>query len=394
MKLHDDLRDTLRPYRGKKLVVAVSGGVDSVALLDMLNELRHELRLSLIVAHADHGLRRGSAKDREFVESLAHGLGLPFASTRLDLNPGGNMEARAREARYRWLESVRKRRKADFVVTAHQADDQVETLFLHLARGSGLQGLSGMRMLSGKVLRPLLAVPRSHVVRYARSRKLRFRRDPTNRSVRIARNRIRHQVVRSLRKINPQLVETVSQSMRVFSSEYEVARMLAARELAQVTESTGGTGRKLKRARLMKLDRGVRHLVWREALRQLAGDLRGFALRHLEQLDDLLHRQTGSRAHLPRGVTATRQYDAVVLRVGSAATPPKRVTLPVPGEARFGDRKVSAKTVAKARPEPTGSAVVADVEEIGNKLIVRPPRAGDRFKPVGMRGSKLVSDLL
>ncbi|MDZ4247937.1 MAG: tRNA lysidine(34) synthetase TilS, partial [Patescibacteria group bacterium] len=369
-------------------------GIDSVVLLDLLNELRDELKLNLIVAHADHGLRRGSAKDSEFVESLAHGLGLPFVSTRLDLNPGGNVEARAREARYRWLESVRKRRKADFIVTAHQADDQVETLFLHLARGTGMQGLSGMRMLSGNILRPLLATPRSHLTRHARRRKLKFRRDPSNRNVKRARNRVRHQVIRSLRKINPQLVETVSQSMRVFSTEYEVARILAARELAQVTVSTGGTGRKLKRAKLMKMDRGVRHLVWREALRQLAGDLRGFALRHLEQLDDLLHRQTGSRAHLPRGVTATRQYDAVVLRVGPAAVPPKRTVLPVPGEAGFGDRRISAKAVTRARPESSGSVVIVDAEAVGDGLVVRPPRPGDRFKPVGMRGSKLVSDLL
>ncbi|MDZ4248279.1 MAG: tRNA lysidine(34) synthetase TilS [Patescibacteria group bacterium] len=289
MKLLDDLRDVLQPYRGKKLVVAVSGGVDSVVLLDLLNELRPEFGLNLVVAHADHGLRRGSAKDAAFVESLAHGLGLPFVSARLDLNPGGNVEERAREARYHWLESVRQKRQADFIVTAHQADDQVETLFLHLARGTGMQGLSGMRTLSGKLLRPLLATPRSHLARYARRRKLKFRRDPTNRNVKYARNRIRHQVIRSLRKINPQLVETVSQSMRVFSNEYEVVRMLAARELAQVTVSVGGTGRTLRRAKLMKMDRGLRHLVWREALRQLAGDLRGFALRHLEQLDDLLH---------------------------------------------------------------------------------------------------------
>lgn len=251
-----------------------------------------------------------------------------------------------------------------------------------------------MRTLSGKLLRPLLATPRSHLARHARRRKLKFRRDPTNRNVKFARNRIRHQVIRSLRKINPQLVETVSQSMRVFSSEYEVARILAARELDQVTVSTGGTGRKLRRAKLMKMDRGVRHLVWREALRQSAGDLRGFALRHLEQLDDLLHRQTGSRAHLPRGITAARQYDALVLRVGPPTEPPKRTVLPVPGEAGFGDRKISAKTVARARPESSGAAAVVDAEAVGDRLIVRPPRAGDRFKPVGMRGSKLVSDLL
>jgi tRNA(Ile)-lysidine synthase len=402
VKLLDELRDILRPYRGKKLIVAVSGGVDSAVLLDLLNELRPELTLNLVVAHIDHGLRRGSSKDREFVEALAHGLGLPHVSTRLDLNPKPtqtgaavpNVEARAREARYRWLESVRKRRKADFIVTAHQADDQVETLFLHLARGTGMQGLSGMRTLSGKVLRPLLAVPRSQVTRYARRRRLKFRRDPTNRNVKHARNRIRHQVIKSLQKINPQLVETVSQSMRVLSNEYEVARMLAARELSQVTVSVGGSGRKLKRTKLMKMDRGLRHLVWREALRQLAGDLRGFALRHLEQLDDLLHRQTGSRAHLPRGVTATRQYDALVLRIGTPVEPPKRVTLAVPGEASFGDRTISAKSVAGARPESSAVAAVMDAAAVGGKLIIRPPRAGDRLKPVGMRGSKLVSDLL
>ncbi|HEY8108626.1 MAG TPA: tRNA lysidine(34) synthetase TilS [Patescibacteria group bacterium] len=394
MQLLDEVRDILQPYRDRKLIVAVSGGVDSVVLLDLLNELRHELELDLVVAHADHGLRRGSAKDARFVEALAHGLGLPSASTRLDLNPGGNVEARAREARYRWLETIRKRRKADYVVTAHQADDQVETLFLHLARGTGMQGLSGMKTLSGTVLRPLLGTPRAQVARYARRRKLKFRRDPTNRNVKHARNRIRHQVIRSLRKINPQLVETVSQSMRVFSNEYEVARMLAARELAQVTVSAGGDGRKLKRAKLMKMDRGVRHLVWREALRQLAGDLRGFALRHLEQLDDLLHRQTGSRAHLPRGVTAARQYDELVLRIGPPAAPPKRTTLAVPGEADFGDRTISAKTVARARPEASGRTAVLDAVALGDELVIRPPRAGDRFKPVGMRGSKLVSDLL
>lgn len=394
MDLVDHVRETLRPFKGSKLVVAVSGGLDSAALLDVLVRLREELELTLVVAHADHGLRRASKKDAEFVRNLAAAHSLPFAETRFDLDQGGNVEARAREVRYRWLEQVRKRRKADYVVTAHQADDQVETLFLHLARGSGLQGLSGMQLVSGTILRPLLDVPRKTLVRFVRKHKLKYRRDATNRDVKFARNRVRRQVITSLQKINPQLVETVSQSMRVFSDEYGVIQLLAARELAQVTLRTTGSARHLDRKQLLKLDRAVRHIVWREAVRELVGDLRGFTLRHFENLDELLSLQTGSLIHLPRGLTGRRQYDEIVLRTGHPAVPPKAVNLPVPGRVRFGETTISAEILTDGEPETSPHTIVVDAPAIGRELRVRPPRAADRFKPAGMRGSKLVSDLL
>ncbi len=395
MELVEQTRETLRPFAGSKLVVAVSGGLDSVVLLDVLLAVRDDLRLKLVVAHADHGLRpRAAAKDAAFVRQLAAAHRLPFVETAPGLQHGANEEARAREARYRWLEQVRKRRKAGFIVTAHQADDQVETLFLHLARGSGLQGLSGMQVVSGKVLRPLLDVPRKTLARYARKQKLKYRLDATNRNIKYARNRVRRQVITSLQKINPQLVETVSQSMRVLSDEYSVVRLLAARELAQVAGPVRGRQRNLNRRRLLKLDRAVRHLVWREALRSLVKDLRGFNRQHLENLEELLSLQTGSLVHLPRGVTARRQYEEIRLRVGTAAEPPRAANLPVPGEVRFGDVTVSATRVKAGVPETNNQTILVDAAAIGSWLRVRPPRAGDRFKPAGMRGSKLVSDLL
>lgn len=394
MELIDQTKETLRPFASSKLVVAVSGGLDSVVLLDLLLQVRDDLQLKLVVAHVDHGLRRGSAKDAAFVRQLAAAHSLQFVETDLGLQAGSNEEARAREARYGWLEQVRKRRQADFIVTAHQADDQVETLFLHLTRGSGLQGLSGMQLVSGKVLRPLLDVPRKALARYARKHKLKYRLDPSNRNIKYARNRVRRQVITSLQKINPQLVETVSQSMRVLSDEYGVIQLLAARELAQVSQAVKGPERKLDRKKLLKLDRAVRHLVWREALRSLVKDVRGFNLRHLENLDDLLSSQTGTLIHLPRGVTARRQYEEIVLRVGPAAESPKAVALPVPGQVKFGDVTISATVVRGGAPATDTQAILVDPEAIGSTLRVRPPRAGDRFKPAGMRGSKLVSDLL
>ncbi len=205
---------------------------------------------------------------------------------------------------------------------------------------------------------------------------------------------MRRQVITSLQKINPQLVETVSQSMRVLSDEYGVIQLLAARELAQTSKPDKGPERALDRKKLLKLDRAVRHLVWREALRSLVKDVRGFNLQHLENLDDLLSRQTGTLIHLPRGVTARRTYDEIVLRVGPAAKPPKLTTLKVPGRVRFGDVTVSATRVRGAAPETGANAILVDAAAVGDDLKIRPLRAGDRFKPAGMRGSKLVSDLL
>lgn len=391
-RLQARFAEALEPYAGKKLVVAVSGGLDSVALLDLLLSVKDDLKLPLIVAHVDHGVRRSSAKDAAFVERLALSYGLPFSTTRLDLNPGGNFEARAREARYRWLESVRKRRRADFIMTAHQADDQVETLFLHLTRGAGLAGLAGMQSETGTILRPLLNVPRKELARYVRKRKLKYRLDPTNRNVKFARNRIRHQVVRSLQRINPQLVETVGQSMRVFADDYQVVRHLADVELKKLTVRQSKATLGLSRSKLQRLPRGLRHLVFRRAVADLTGSTTGLTLRHLENLDDLLVQQTGRRIHLPKDITASRQYDELILRHGAATSPPKRTKLTVPGKARFAETQVTA-TSTRAK-SVSGSAILVDALAAGASLIVRPPKAGDRFKPVGMRGSKLVSNLL
>lgn len=394
-RLVDGIRETMAAQRGKKLLVAVSGGLDSVSLLDLLLQVRDELRLELVVAHADHGVRDDSAADAAFVRELAAAYSLPFVTSTLKLAPGGNLEGRAREARYAWLESVRKRRRADYIVTAHQADDQVETLFLHLARGAGLGGLAGMKTQTYRLLRPLLAVPRKEITRYARKRKLHYRLDSTNRNLQIARNRVRRRVVTNLQKLNPQLIETVTQSMRVLADEYGVLQEMAARELAAATVSSSTKRLALSRVKVAGLSRGLRHHLWREALRRLCGDLAAFRLKHLENLDDLLNRQTGSRIHLPRSVTAYRRYDEIVLaRSAVAVRNPRTVKLPVPGATAFGDSKLAARGLRTTAPDLGNQGIVVDRQAVGSSLLVRSPKPGDRFKPAGMRGSKLVSDLL
>ncbi len=379
--------ENLEPYHDKRLLVAVSGGVDSVALLDMLLRLRAALNLELVVAHFDHGWRSSSAKDAEFVKKLAKDYSLPFVSKRARPSKKRS-EDEARKARYTWLEEARLRKKADYIVTAHQADDQVETLLLHLSRGSGLAGLRGMDVENGKLIRPLLPIPRREIAKYVRKHKLKYRLDPTNRSLRYARNRIRHVVIKSLQKINPQLIETVSQSMEVFSDEYLLLRHIAREAFERVAENREGEV-SLSVRRLNAESRALRHLVWREAFETLQGNLVGFHLRHVEDLDALLARAPGSQLHLPHGIVAVHEYGTVRLHRGEPIAPPSKQTLTIPGHIRFGDIEIGAD-----RKEAPAESIRIDSRLIGDRLIVRSPKVGDRFKPSGMRGSKLISDLL
>lgn len=171
------------------LVVAVSGGIDSVVLLDLLSS--HEQ--PLIVAHVNHGIRTDSNEDEAFVRLLAEKRGAPFISTRLGLGAEASEET-ARHARYAWLETVREQAGARAIATAHHEDDILETICINIARGTGWRGLCSLRETNDRV-RPLLAWSKADIVAYALKHDLEWREDSTNESLRYLRNRVRHMVI-------------------------------------------------------------------------------------------------------------------------------------------------------------------------------------------------------
>lgn len=171
-------------------VVAVSGGVDSIALLDVL---RRDPKLKLVVAHFDHGIRPDSELDRFHVQQIASQHGLPFVYHRVELGPGAS-EDQARKARYEFLHSVRRASEARAVITAHHHDDAVETAVLNLLRGTNRKGLSSLRS-SELLLRPLLHITKQDLKSYAQDQGLQWREDQTNTDIRYLRNYIRHKVL-------------------------------------------------------------------------------------------------------------------------------------------------------------------------------------------------------
>ncbi len=201
------VRDRALWSPGDRVAVAVSGGADSVALLDLLDLTRrwHQGRLEVVTV--DHGLRDGSADDAAFVWELARSRGLPCTWVSLGLRAGAS-EAECRDARYRALDAL----SADHVALAHHRDDLAETVLLHLVRGTGVRGLVGMRWRRGRYVRPLLDVARDDLRRWLRWRELSWREDPTNSDPGRLRNRLRHEVLPLLEDLRPGAVAAVARS--------------------------------------------------------------------------------------------------------------------------------------------------------------------------------------
>lgn len=278
-----------------KYIVAVSGGVDSVVLLDILH--KHS-GADLVVAHMDHAIRGDSHEDEKFVRSLAEQYGLPFESIRLvDPKPD---EASLRTARYQWLDQIRQFHQADAVATAHHHDDALETMVINHLRGTGWRGLSALRS-HRHLYRPLLPMSKAGVVRYALENKLPWREDSTNGDVRYLRNAVRHHVMPKLQKHGrrQQLSELHHKQRRVGDEIYKELDELHQR-------SKGKTG--IKRYHLIMLPREV------------AGELlyfispSGLQARHVRQL---LHfarsARPGSKLRLPGNLHAVVTTDELIV---------------------------------------------------------------------------------
>lgn len=186
-------------------IIAVSGGADSVVLLDILAKVLPADKL--IVAHVNHGLRKESAAEALFVSNLAAHYGLKYLQKSLNL--AKKDEATARDKRYRWFRSVAKDNKAAYIITAHHLNDQMETVILNLVRGTGPLEIWGMKEHEAGILRPLLTTTKAEILSYARKHRLKFHEDSSNADVRYARNRIRRNIIPELAKINPSFEKTI-----------------------------------------------------------------------------------------------------------------------------------------------------------------------------------------
>lgn len=351
---------------GEPLLVLLSGGADSVCLLDVALRLGAEVS----ALHVDHGLRADSADDADFCRRICDAAGVSLVVERVSIEAAsgaGNVQAEARERRYELAE----RHARGHYATAHTASDQAETVLYRLAVSPGRRALLGMEPRRGRLVRPLLAVTRDEVRDHCRAHGLEWREDPSNSDVRFARARVRHELLAALRELNPAAERTIAETAAALREEHELLEALGA--LAASDEP-------LSLAALRELPPALARIV----LRQAAG---GVALSRRDAERILALPDTGTAAvELPGGLRAVAEYGALRFDGGAAASQPDPVSLPVPGEVRFGEWTVSAASGGD------GDALL-DRSVIRGALTVRAWRQGDRMRPAGLGGTKTLQDL-
>jgi tRNA(Ile)-lysidine synthase len=351
------------------LLVLLSGGGDSVALLDLA--VRADAEVSAL--HVNYGLREGAQPDEEFVRELCGRLGVPLFVERVALpEGGGNLQDQARSARY----ALAERLAEGLYATGHTASDQAETVLYRLAVSPGSRALHGMPARRGRLVRPLLGVTREEVRDYLRERDLRWREDPSNADRRFARARVRHDLLEALRSIGPAAERTIAETARQLREEADVLDDAVADALERL-----GGGPAVSASELRNERPAVRRLVLRR-LAELAGGELGAG--DTERIMALGGR--GSKSlDLGGGLRAVVEYGTLRFTRAAALAVPDPVVLAVPGRVRFGDWEVSAV--------PAGGAADVSVTGVTGPLVVRGWQEGDRMRPAGLGGTKTLQDL-
>jgi tRNA(Ile)-lysidine synthase len=399
---------------GEPVLVAVSGGPDSVALLSVLTCLAPALNLTVHAVHFNFGLRgTESDEDADFVAELCARLEVNLTSERLDLTGrnsqgrGSSIQERARQARYARLTLLAGRHGATRVALGHTADDHAETVCMWMVRGAGLTGLGGIpSSRDGLFVRPLLGVSREQILAYLAARGLAYRSDSSNAKNIYFRNRIRHEVLPLLKRENPALLSTLHRQAELLKTDDRCLDDLAAAHFRLLRRDRVGAQISLDRVGLTMAPLALQRRVVRLAFREARGDAQGPSFRIVESIVRLAARASAECVLTFRGLTVTRGAQALLfakdegresIRVVGRQRGAQRVdALPVHvpstvcwtigGRALQVHVQTGEDTSVGDSPAKAGEAVRLDADRFTPDLVLRAWQPGDRFQPAGMGG--------
>ncbi|ERI08753.1 tRNA(Ile)-lysidine synthetase [Aneurinibacillus aneurinilyticus ATCC 12856] len=413
--LLEQLKKTIQAHgllkTGDTIVVAVSGGPDSVALLHALTRLRQEFEYTIAAAHVNHQFRGEEAdEDCDYVQHLCQELAIPCFVDSIDVpkligETGLNPQDAARQVRYRFLKQVAGKMGGAKVATAHHADDQLETMVMRFVRGTGVEGLAGIPLCRSEenidIIRPLLEVTRDQIEKYCEEQGLLPRQDASNWSDKYLRNRIRRHWIPLMREENPYVASAAVHLAEVLREENDYMRQESMEKLALIIEKQNENTIIIRQNDFLMHHLALQRRMIKLILSYLLkSDIKEIGYVHIENIRQIIgDTHPAACTHLPGGVQVHREYQRVIFSFSSniISIPPYIYSLDIPGQTYiseigrvircyYGDRD-ERKRLAE------GTFAMFDPASVKGKLYVRRRRAGDRMVPLGMHGSKKVKDI-
>ncbi|HLZ33997.1 MAG TPA: tRNA lysidine(34) synthetase TilS [Nitrospira sp.] len=395
---------------GQHLLVAVSGGPDSVALLSLLASMAPDWRLTLTAVHFNYGLRGSESDgDEAFVSTLCRERGIALLIRRPTLvkeRRQSSLQALARDARYAAMKSITYEIGADRIVVGHTANDQAETMLMWMLRGAGLTGLAGMPFIrEALIVRPLLAVSRKEILDYLRQEGLQYRRDSSNESVRFRRNRIRRELVPVMEQIAPATVRLLQRQANLLREDERYLEQVARDLYASLVKQDAGGGQRFDRQTFLAIPVALQRRIVRMVLR--VGDPKGRAssAQSVEAVQRFFLTAVQGARMLLRQFELTREGDVIRIdrqepqrsgRVtGAADVKQEEILMTIPSTVYWPGtkQKIHVQVMRRQAAESllrssAADCAVFDADRLSEPLAVRNWRAGDRFCPRGMKGKR------
>jgi tRNA(Ile)-lysidine synthase len=401
------VKETVAKYRmldsNVRVVVGVSGGPDSVSLIHLLLRLKDEYDLTLWMAHLNHKLRgREGEEEVRWVKQFGRELGISVISDSCNVSLLAkkkklSLEEAGRRARYNFLEHVANEVGASQIALAHTASDQVETLLMRLIKGAGLDGLSGIPPVRGKVIRPLIEIFREEVEIYCKDNHLYPCQDSSNLKLHFLRNRIRWDLIPHLsRQYNPGIGEAILRTSLILREEGDYLERETRRALRLAVLGQNNGKLILDIQKLHGLHPAIQRRVVRKALGEIKGDLKRITFDHISSVLGMSSGKGTKKVDLPGNLVVQREYDRLVIKRRKNRKPSFHYPLIVPGKTELPELRLSLEAqIILDRPTDFAkedSIGYLDWDRLEEPLFLRQRKRGDKFQPSGMEGTKKIKD--
>jgi len=381
---------------GDRIIIGVSGGPDSICLLNILVKLKEEFNLTLFVVHINHSLREEADFEEEYVKRIAAQFNVEFFSKKVDINQLAievkkSTEEVARNVRYEFFNEILNKVKANKIAVAHNLNDSVETFLMNLIRGTGIDGLCGIQKENGNIVRPLIDISRDEIEEYIIENKLIAMRDKTNSESIYTRNKIRNELIPYMKEINPEVINSIYRTSKVLLSNREIIKEIISEKYDEIRLKEKSVA--LDKNKFLQLNSGLKNEILRLAINEFNGDLVDVSMGTIDNAINIIENsQSGAVAKISKNVKIKISYDKLVL-FKSKDEIEFCYELNVPGNTFIPEinKQIIAK-IAKVEDVPNKyedrNKCFFDIAKVGKKIYVRNKKDGDFFEPAGMIGRK------